>query len=173
MFIALNNYQKTNQMKKLIIALLLISNQCFTQVGIRTTNPQETLHVNGGVMVSDLQNNDISTVLSDTAGRLIKRNRIIGKINASGTAILIQGATCSRISQGEYQITFASSMLNNDYLIVLSKHRYHENGHDDPNITYYDQQTTGFKIEIENGDNGNDPGVSLDLEFMFKVEGIN
>jgi hypothetical protein len=143
------------------------------QVGIGTTSPQEALHVVGGAIITDLQNSNTSSVLAAADGTLIKRNRILGKILPDGTSSKISGATCVRISTGNYQITFNTPFADSDYLILLSKKRLNENNHDDPNVAYYDQQVNGFKVEIENGDNGTTSGKKIDLEFMFRVEQID
>ena len=143
------------------------------QVGIGTTSPEESLHVIGGIKVSDLQSANVSSLLVDTGGTLIKRNRILGKVSFDGTPSKISGSSCTRISRGNYQITFSNPLLDNDYLIFLTKKRLNDSGYDDPNIAYYDQQLNGFKVEIENGDNGGNPGTRIDLEFMFRVEQID
>ena len=41
-------------MKNLLAGILLLSGLANAQVGIGTTAPQETLHVNGGARISDL-----------------------------------------------------------------------------------------------------------------------
>jgi hypothetical protein len=143
------------------------------QVGIGTTTPQETLHVVGGVRISNLQNVGSSSIYASCNGTLLTKQRILGKVLSDGTVSKINGATCSRISTGVYQITFDMPLADADYLILLSKRRLNQNSYDDPNITYYNQHNTGFRVEIENGDNGTQSGNKLDLEFMFRVEQID
>ena len=40
---------------------------------------------------------------------------------------------------------------------------------DDPGITYYNQATTGFRVNIGDSDNGSNQKDDIDLEFMITV----
>lgn len=157
-------------MKKLLSVILLLSSFSYSQVGIGTTTPQEQLHVIGKTRVSSLSSISTSNVLADQNGTLFSQKRIMGKIRSNGNAYKIVGANCIRTSTGRYQITFNEPLQNKHYIILLSKKTLNGTTYDDPNITYYDQQTTGFRVEIENNDNGTQRGVAVNLEFMFKVE---
>lgn len=96
-----------------------------------------------------------------------------GKIDSDGTAIVIFGSTVTRINEGDYQITFDQS-LTGDYVIQVSVldcggdcPGNTSDMYDSPSITYYDQQTTGFKVNIGDSDNGASPKDDIDIEFMF------
>ncbi|MGG8498110.1 hypothetical protein ACQY1Q_17020, partial [Tenacibaculum sp. TC6] len=85
-------------------------------------------------------------------------------------------ATVTRISEGNYQITFTNAMSSNNYIIQLAIKDCGGNcpgntnaNYDDPGITYYDQTTTGFKVNIGDADNGTTQKDDIDLEFMFTV----
>ena len=41
--------------------------------------------------------------------------------------------------------------------------------YDDPGISYYDRQTTGFKVNIGDSDNGGAAKEDINLEFSFSV----
>ncbi len=99
-----------------------------------------------------------------------------GKVNGNGTAAAIYGATVSRINEGDYQITFSTALSNANYIIQLATIDCNgdcpgntSSNYDDPGITYYDQQTSGFKINIGDSDNGTTAKDDIDLEFMYTV----
>ena len=165
-------------MRELLLGCILATSITQAQVGIGTTSPQEQLHIaNGDVRVDNLKPDATSgtNVSVDANGTLILSNNnssnniISGKIGADGNAIKINGATCTKIDVGKYKIEFNSL---GDYIILLSYKTLNQIGNDDPNISYSDQTLTSFIVNIENGDNGYQEGTPIDLEFMFKVEGI-
>ncbi|MGB5499304.1 MAG: hypothetical protein WBM77_10280, partial [Maribacter sp.] len=99
-----------------------------------------------------------------------------GKVNGNGTAATIYQATVSRINEGDYQITFTTALANANYIIQLATIDCNgdcpgntSSNYDDPGITYYDQQTSGFKINIGDSDNGTTAKDDIDLEFMYTV----
>ena len=158
-------------MRKLLLGCILATSITQAQVGIGTTSPQEQLHIaNGNVRVDSLSSTNTSNVLADANGKLIIQQRIMGKVNPDGTANAIS-ASVVRLSTGNYQITFDKPLSDSDYLILLTIKRYN-NSSNDPNVTYYNQETTGFKVEIKNNDDGSSNGSNIKLEFMFKVEEI-
>ena len=126
-------------MKNLLAGILLLSGLANAQVGIGTTTPQETLHVNGGARISDLTPTATSgtNVSVDANGTLTlsKNESVRGKVRANGNAIRINGATCFRINNGDYQINFNTPMSNADYLILLSNRN--PNNNDAPIMSYY------------------------------------
>jgi len=99
-----------------------------------------------------------------------------GKINGDGTAASIYGATVSRIDEGDYQVTFNSALANSTYVIQLTILDCNgdcpgnsSDNYDNPGITYYDQTTSGFKVNIGDSDNGTIEKDDIDLEFMFSI----
>ena len=99
-----------------------------------------------------------------------------GKVNGNGAALKIFGATVRRIDEGDYEVTFNTPRTDDDYIIQLTV--FDCNGDcpgntaanfDNPGITYYQQVTTGFRINIGDSDNGANEKDDIDLEFMFNV----
>lgn len=129
-----------------------------TTSGIPATNVQEAIDT-----VSDLLNNFPMIYAT-------------GKVNGSGTALTIHRSSVMRIDEGDYQITFDTSLPDTEYIIQVSvldcggdcPGNTTEN-YDNPGITYYDQQPEGFKVNIGDSDNGANPKDDIDLEFMFTV----
>lgn len=99
-----------------------------------------------------------------------------GKVDGLGNTDVIYQSTVQRLDEGDYQVTFDQPLPNRAYIIQVSvldcdgdcpgntSDRY-----DSPAITYYDQQPTGFKVNIGDSDNGVLPKDDIDLEFMFTV----
>ena len=94
------------------------------------------------------------------------------KVLPDGTEIKVFNATVTRVlaaSVGEYQVTFDSPLDDANYIIQLTIISAFGDGNDDPDLSYYDQQTTGFKVETGNNDNGGSDRDEQDFEFMFTV----
>lgn len=96
-----------------------------------------------------------------------------GKIAADGQPVIIHGATVTRINEGDYQIRFLKP-ISKDYIIQISVLDCDgdcpgntTDTYDNPNITYYDQERSGFKVNIGDSDNGANPKDDIDIEFMF------
>jgi len=166
----------------LLLSVVLVATSMsyttYAQVGIGTTNPQEQLHVVGGdLRVDNLTPTATSgtNVSVDAVGKLILSNNsnrsVSGKVGANGIPIKINGATCFRINQGDYQITFDVPMGDSDYLITLSN--YNVLGLT-VTASSYDITVNGFKVKTNDdfltffGYNVQD----VDSNFMFKVENI-
>jgi len=96
-----------------------------------------------------------------------------GKIDADGSAVVVFGATVTRLNEGDYQITFVQPVVS-DYVIQVSVldcggdcPGNTSDTYDNPGITYYDQNLQGFKINIGDSDNGASAKDDIDIEFMF------
>lgn len=156
-------------MKKLTLLALLITTSLSAQVGINTVTPQETLHVAGTTRIDALNNtnplnNGVNTNVSvDINGTLILDKKIQGKVSASGNAIKITGATCSRLSNGDYSIVFNNTMLDSDYVILLSNSN--TGGFGATIVSYYNQTTTGFNVKLKDAF----WLIDVNVEFMFKI----
>lgn len=145
------------------------------KVGIGTNEPQEKLQINGKLRYVDGTQGNNKVLTSDANGTATWKSvsgipQIIaaGLIQADGTALKITGATVSHLSTGNYQITFPAPRASSQYIINLST-TDSGTGNDDPGITYYDRQTTGFKVNIGDSDNGAASKIDIDLEFSFSV----
>jgi hypothetical protein len=95
-----------------------------------------------------------------------------GKVGATSTNIKVFNATVTRVlptSVGEYQVTFDTSLGDANYIIQLTIISAFGDGNDDPDLSYYDQQTTGFKVQTGDNDNGSSDRSERDFEFMFTV----
>ena len=93
-----------------------------------------------------------------------------GKVRPNGIAFKIFGARVNNVSEGVYQVTFLPNALDNaNYIIQLTIISAFGNGNDDPDLSYYDQQTTGFRVETGNNDNGDSDRDEQDFQFMFTV----
>ena len=120
-------------------------------------------------------NNQITSG-TDGGAFFISPIKAMGKVSGAGTAIKILNATVTRINEGDYQVTFSNAMPDDNYIIQLTITDCDGNcpgnttqGFDDPGITYYDQETTGFKVNIGDSDNGTAQKDDIDLEFMFSI----
>ena len=162
-------------MRELLLGCILATSITQAQVGIGTTSPQEQLHiVDGNVRVDNLTPNLTSgtNVSVDANGTLILSSSIKGIVKANGSAQSIIGAECSKISRGDYQITFNNTLPNANYIVVLTAFKL--NGYT-PTLSIYDNATTGFKVNIRDDAfaGGYFIGVlDVNLKFMFKVEEI-
>jgi len=104
-------------MKKLLLLLFPILS--LAQVGISTTNPTNTLDVNGITRVRTLIN---GTTESDANGVLATapyKSISMGVVDNSGTLLKGFGATASKINATTYRVTFITPQIDNDYIILL------------------------------------------------------
>lgn len=113
--------------------------------------------------------------LSDTVEGAIKEINsaaLAGGIVASnGTSSRILNATSSRLSTGEYRITFDTAVADADYPVIIT---LEENAGSDDYITSYGNRTaTSFDIFINEQDNGGSPGTPRDNAFSFLVPNIS
>ena len=117
-------------------------------------------------------NADNQIVAGTDGGAYLNGPEIIaaGKVSPNGTEIKVFGSTVTRVSLGVYQVTFDTALDNADYIIQLTmRAALTTTTTDDPDLSYYDQQTNGFKVETGDNDNGNSPRDKQDFEFMFTV----
>ncbi|GEQ86143.1 hypothetical protein ULMS_16510 [Patiriisocius marinistellae] len=142
--------------------------------GIGTQEPSEKLDVAGNLRVRNLTSGPLYTnshgVVSNTPVGPV--TVAAGLIEANGSALKIYGASVSRINKGNYQVTFLTPRSSNNYVINLATTDCNDAGDcdfDDPGITYLNRQTTGFRVNIGDSDNGGTAKEDIDLEFTFSV----
>ena len=102
--------------------------------------------------------------------------KAFGKVNGNGNAAKIYGATVTRLSTGDYEVTFDTALTSDNYVIQLTLLDCGGNcppaggpNYDDPGITYYQQTASSFRVNIGDSDNGSNPKVDIDQQFMFTV----
>jgi hypothetical protein len=131
-------------MKKLIILLFPLIG--FTQVGINTTNPTNTLDVNGTTRVRSLT---LGTVESNTNGVLTTapyQSVAMGVVNNSGTLLKGFGATTTKINNTTFRITFLTPQIDTDYIILLNGKRRH--------LSYDNVTLNSFDVIIDTNPTG-------------------
>jgi hypothetical protein len=94
-----------------------------------------------------------------------------GRVNSAGASLKILNATSSRLSVGEYRITFDSPLADADYVIVLSLES--NSGADDYIASYSNVTTSSFDVSVNEQDNGGTPGTPVDNGFSFMVPNIS
>jgi len=149
-----NKPLKTNQMKKLIILLFPIFAMC--QVGINTTNPTNTLDVNGTARVRSLttgttesNSNGVLTTAPYTAS-------CMGVVNNAGTLLKGFGATTTKINNTTYRITFIVPQIDNNYVILLCGKLRH--------LSYTNATLNSFDVIIDSN-----PASVPNFDFNFVV----
>jgi hypothetical protein len=141
-------------MKKLIFLLFPIF--AMSQVGISTTNPTNTLDVNGTTRVRSLT---LGTVESSTNGVLTNAPytaTAMGVVDNAGTLLKGFGATTSKLNNTTYRITFLTPQIDNDYIILLNGKRRH--------LSYDNATVNSFDVIIDS----NPAGVT-NFDFNFVV----
>lgn len=127
-----------------------------SQVGINTTNPTNTLDVNGTTRVRALTN---GTTESDANGVLATapyKSVAFGVVDNTGTLLKGFGATTTKINNTTYRITFLTSQIDTDYIILLCGKRRH--------LSYDDVTLNSFDVIIDT----NPAGVP-NFDFNFVV----
>ena len=141
-------------MKKLIIILFPIFT--FSQVGIATTNPTNTLDVNGDARVRSLT---FGTVESNTNGVLSiapYQTSAMGDVDNIGTLLKGFGATTTKINNTTYRITFIVPQIDNNYIILLCGKQRH--------LSYNNATVNSFDVIIDQN-----PNSVTNFDFNFVV----
>lgn len=146
-------------MKKII--LLLLSLPLYSQVGIGTTTPTETLDVNGSGRfqnLTDPNNKAVFTVQADIDGRLSSAPyKAVAMAVCDVTGVIYKSfgiANVVRLSTTTYRVTFTTTLPNNDYVINFSaKQRL---------LSYDNATVNGFDIVVNTNPN---PVPSFDFNF--------
>lgn len=141
-------------MKKLIIILFPIFT--FSQVGIATTNPTNTLDVNGNARVRSLT---FGTVESNTNGVLSiapYQTSAMGVVDNIGTLLKGFGATTTKINNTTYRITFIVPQIDNNYIILLCGKQRH--------LSYNNATVNSFDVIIDQN-----PNSVANFDFNFVI----
>ena len=141
-------------MKKLIILLFPILSM--SQVGISTTNPTNTLDVNGDARVRSLT---FGTVESNTNGILSiapYQTSAMGVVDNIGTLLKGFGATTTKINNTTYRITFIVPQIDNNYIILLCGKQRH--------LSYNNATINSFDVIIDQN-----PNSVTNFDFNFVV----
>ena len=99
-------------MKYLILTLLFAPSIIFAQVGIGTSNPQETLHVNGSVRVTNTNKSPASRIMGSDANGTLNEVTI-------GQNLVLTGGTLDAAGANQYYI--ATKVLTT----TSSGHQFH------------------------------------------------
>lgn len=163
--------------KKTILGVFfLIPLFAISQVGVNTTSPTATLDVNGTARVRSFTQQGI--IETDVSGNLsVNPVKVValGKVNGAGTALKIMGATTTRLSKGNYRVTFSAPRPDANYIIMLTQlEAPGDLNNDDLSISYFNQTANSFSVLVGNNDNGVNSRESTpeDLEFSFVVYDI-
>lgn len=163
--------------KKTILGILfIIPLFAISQVGVNTTSPTATLDVNGTARVRSFTQQ--GTVETDASGNLsVNPVKVValGKVADTGIALKISGATVTRLSLGNYRVTFSAPRPDDNYIIMLAQlETPGDIGNDDVSISYFNQTVNGFDVLVGNNDNGGTSreASTIDLEFSFVVYDI-
>lgn len=149
-------------MKTIIIrTLLLLSISTYSQVGISTTTPTETLDVNGSARVRNLTD---GTVQASSTGVLsVAPYKAVAMAVIDLNANVLRGfgiATIIRLNNTTYRVTFTTTLPNNDYVINFSARQ---------RLLSYDNITVnGFDIIVNQN-----PNPVSNFDFNFAVFLIN
>lgn len=141
-------------MKKLIVLLFPILT--FSQVGISTTNPTNTLDVNGDLRVRILTLGTVETTAIGVQYTIPYTMSAMGVIDFNGTLLKGFGATTTKINNTTYRVTFIVPQIDNDYVIMLcGKQRY---------LSYNNATLNSFDVIIDSN-----PSSVTNFDFNFVV----
>jgi hypothetical protein len=127
-----------------------------SQVGINTTNPSNTLDVNGTTRVRSLTNGTTETNSNGVLITALYQSICMGVVDNSGTLLKGFGATTTKINNTTYRITFLTPQIDNDYVILLNGKRRH--------LSYDNATLNSFDVIIDS----NPAGVA-NFDFNFVV----
>lgn len=123
-------------MKKLIL-LLLFPILIYSQVGIGTTTPTNTLDVNGDLRVRNQTNGTVEATTTGVQYIVPYKTVCMGVVDVTGTLLKGFGATTSKINNTTFRITFSTPQLDNDYVILLCGKLRHLS-YDNTGLNFFD-----------------------------------
>lgn len=93
-----------------------------------------------------------------------------GKVNADGTIDSIFNSTVTRLSTGNYRVTFLNNQPSANYPILITVES--TPGQDDIIPQYTNITSTSFDVFISEQDNGGTAGVPIDNAFSFFIPNL-
>lgn len=141
-------------MKKLLI-FLLFPIIAYCQVGINTTNPTETLHVEGSLRVTDLTKGTVESTVAGVQYSVPYTTVTMGVVNDLGALLKGFGATTSKINGTTYRVTFLTPQTDNDYVILLCGKQRH--------LSYTNTTLNSFDVILDQNANG---VTNFDFNFV-------
>jgi len=141
-------------MKKLIILLFPLIG--FSQVGINTTNPSNTLDVNGTARVRSLTTGTVETTSIGVQYTIPYTTSCMGVVDNTGTLLKGFGATTTKINNTTYRIAFIVPQIDNDYVILLCGKSRH--------LSYTNATLNSFDVIIYSN-----PASVPNFDFNFVV----
>lgn len=126
--------------------LLLLSISIYSQIGIGTTTPTETLDINGTLRVRNLTTGTTETTSTGIAITAPYTFVCAGIIKDNGDPIKMVNCTVRRINTLTVKITFNTPQSDNNYLILATG---------EMRLLYYrDKRVNSFELMLaENYDN--------------------
>lgn len=141
-------------MKKLLFLLFPILS--IAQVGINTTNPTNTLDVNGTARVRSLTNGTTETNSNGEFLTVPYKAVCMGIVDANGNLIKGFGATVSPLTITKFRITFNTPQSDENYVVSVNGKLI--------KCSYNNTLNTSFDVILDN----NPAGVP-DFHFSFIV----
>lgn len=131
-------------MKKLIVLLFPLIG--FSQVGINTTTPTNTLDVNGTARVRSLTNGTVESNSNGVLATVPYKTSAMGVVDNAGVLLKGFGATTSKINATTFLVTFSVPQTDTDYIILLCGKRRH--------LSYNNVGLNSFEVIIDNNPSG-------------------
>lgn len=142
-------------MKKLLF-ILLVPIMAYSQVGIATTNPTNTLDVNGTGRFRTLTDGTVESSTNGVLSSVPYKTVAMGVVDNTGALLKGFGASITKLNNTTYRITFSIAQVDNDYVILLCGKQRH--------LSYNNTLLTSFEVIIDS----NPSGVT-NFDFNFVV----
>ena len=92
-----------------------------------------------------------------------------GKVSSTGSLVRGYGASVTKGTTGNYTINLSTARSTLNYTIQLTILDSNGAGNDDYDISYSNQATGSFVVQVGDNDNGGSNRAPRDFEFMFTV----
>lgn len=155
-----NRITKEIKNMKTIIITLLLSISTYSQVGIATTIPTETLDVNGSARVRNLTDGTIQTNSTGVLSIMPYKASAMAVVSLNGSILRGFGvASVTRLNNTTYRVNFVNALPNNDYVINFSAKQRQ--------LSYDNVTVNGFDVIVSQN-----PNQITDFDFNFSVFSI-